>query len=103
MIHHCVFFTFRDEVDQTDRTDLLSSLANLVDHIAGMTSFAFGPNADFEGKSPLHRDGFVAVFEHRDALVRYATDPRHLELGRRLVDSSVGGADGVMVFDIVSS
>ncbi len=102
MIHHCVFFTFRSEVEQTEQDDLLRSLAELVEHIPGMKSFAFGPNADFEQKSEAYSHGFVAVFESRDALARYANDPRHVELGRRLVGSCVNGGDGIAVFDIVS-
>lgn len=102
MIHHCVFFTFSDDVVDSVRSDILESLAALVDGIPGMVSFAFGPNADFEQKSSEYRDGFVAVFEDHHALDRYATDPRHLELGQRLVASSVGGGDGIIVFDIVS-
>ncbi len=103
MIHHCVFFTFSDACDQSERDEIIVSLARLVDEIPGMVSLSFGPNADFEQKSEQYRDGFVAVFADRDALALYAANPKHLELGQRLVTNCVDGSDGVIVFDIVSS
>ena len=102
-IHHCVFFTFSDDIGQSDRDHILGSLAQLVEHVPGMVSLDFGPNADFERKSEIYQDGFVAVFEDREALARYANDPRHLALGQRLVDNCTNGGDGIIVFDIVSS
>lgn len=102
MIHHCVFINFRDDCDQNERDDIFSSLAQLVGEIPGLQSLSFGPNADFEHKSQPYGDGFVAVFTDRESLAGYASDPRHLELGQRLVAHAVDGADGIMVFDIVS-
>lgn len=102
MIHHCVFFTFRDDCDQGERDDILLRLARLEDRIPGLLSFSAGPNADFEQKSQEYGHGFVAVFVDREALALYATDPEHLGLGQRLVAGSVGGPDGVVVFDIVA-
>lgn len=95
-----MFFTFEDEVTQEDRADMLHSLARLVDDIPGLRTFSAGPNVDIEHKSPEYRDGFVAVFDDRSALARYAVHPKHLELGQRLVAACVGGADGLIVFDL---
>lgn len=103
MIQHCVFFTFQAAVDEVERTDILTSLAHLVDEIPGLLSLNFGPNADFEQKSKDYKHGFVAVFADRDALTRYASHPKHLALGERLVASSIHGGDGITVFDIVSN
>ena len=103
MIHHCVFVNFRADCDRDERDDILSSLAQLVGVIPGLQSLSFGPNADFERKSEPYGDGFVAVFADRQSLADYAADPRHVELGGRLVANAVGGADGIMVFDVVSS
>ena len=103
MIHHCVFFSFRSECNSDERDDILASLAQLVDEIPGLLSFSSGPNADFEQKSQRYSDGFVAVFDGRESLALYATNPQHLELGQRLVASCVDGGEGIMVFDIVSS
>lgn len=103
MIHHCVFFTFEDDTDQGERDDIFHSLAQLVDDIPGMLSLSFGPNADFEQKSQQYRDGFVAAFADRESLASYAANPKHLDLGRRLVSNCVNGGEGIVVFDIVSS
>lgn len=102
MINHCVFLTFRDDTDQTERDDIFVSLARLVEDIPGMLSLSFGPNADFEDKSEQYSDGFVAAFVSREALAVYAEHPKHLELGKRLVANCVNGGDGIIVFDIVS-
>lgn len=103
MIHHCVFFTFCDDTSQTQQREILDGLGGLVDEIPGLVSFSAGPNVDIERKSPAYRDGFVAVFDDRRSLADYAAHPRHVALGQRLVAASVGGADGIIVFDIESS
>lgn len=103
MIHHCVFFTFDDDATRAERTDIIDGLARLVDDVPGLSTFSAGPNVDIEQKSPAYSDGFVAVFEDRSSLAHYADHPKHLELGQRLVAASVGGADGIIVFDIESS
>lgn len=103
VIHHCVFFTFSDEIGQKERTAILDGLAQLVDDVPGLRTFSAGPNVDIEQKSPAYRDGFVGVFDDRESLARYAVHPKHLELGQRLVAGCVGEADGIIVFDLESS
>lgn len=103
MIHHCVFFSFRPECGQDQRTEILSGLEALIGEVPGMVSFAAGANADFESKSQQYTDGFIAVFEDQDALAAYATNPRHVELGGQLAESCVNGHSGIIVFDLVES
>lgn len=103
MIHHCVFLNFQHEYDRHERDQILSALARLVDEVPGFVSLTFGPNADFEHMSEHYSDGFVAIFDDRESLAEYAAHPTHVELGRRLVANCVGGLDGLIVFDIVST
>ncbi|MFS4580467.1 Dabb family protein [Phaeobacter sp. C3_T13_0] len=100
MILHCVFFRFREDAPSETCRDVLSELATFARGLAGVLDFDAGPNRDFEGKSPNYSEGFVVRFSNRGALDHYAQHPAHQELGARLCDLCVGGADGIIVFDL---
>jgi hypothetical protein len=102
MILHCVFCAFRSDADTTARHAILKDLAAFSGTLDGVLGFDHGPNADYEGKSPQVTDGFVIRFRDRDALATYADHPTHKTLGARLCDLCNGGADGIMVVDLVS-
>lgn len=101
MILHCVFCRFRDDTGQADRLAILSDLERFSLTLEGVGGFDHGPNADFEGKSPGFTDGFVIRFKDRAALDTYASHPTHGLLGARLCEMCKGGADGIVVFDLV--
>lgn len=101
MILHCVFCTFRDRATSEQKTSVLTDLAAFSLTLDGVLGFDHGPNADFEGKSPQLTDGFVIRFRDRQALATYAENPTHKALGARLCDLCEGGADGIMVVDLV--
>ena len=100
MLAHCVFLNFSDAYDAEERLAVLRGLGELVDQIDGMVGFHYGPNLDFENKTPNHKDGFIVMFRDREAHLKYEQHPRHVELGGQLVDMCVGGADGILVYDI---
>lgn len=100
MLAHCVFLRFSESWDTEARMEVLRALGELTDEIDGMLEFHYGPNLDFEGKTPDHREGFIVMFRDRDAHLAYERHPRHAELGARLVEMCVGGADGIMVYDL---
>lgn len=81
--------------------EVMKGLGALVGQIDGFTGFTHGPNIDLEGKSPEAAYGFICTFSDRDALLRYADDPRHRALGARLV-ALCGGAESIKVYDIHS-
>ncbi|MGI3186373.1 Dabb family protein [Nioella aestuarii] len=99
MIDHVVMLALRDSTDLTACREVMDGLDQLTDEIPGFLSFTHGVNIDMEGKSPGYPYGFIARFENRDALARYAADPRHRALGARLV-ALCGGADRITVYDI---
>ena len=101
MILHCVFCSFRGDIHQTERQAVLTDLAGFTLGLEGVLGFDHGPNADFEGKSPKFTDGFVIRFADRRALAAYADHPTHKALGAKLCDLCEGGADGIMVVDLV--
>ncbi|MBO6676541.1 MAG: Dabb family protein [Rhizobiales bacterium] len=99
MILHCVFCHPSDgAADALLQT--MSELATFSETLEGVEAFHYGPNLDFEGKSPDHKFGFVIRFASKEALERYADHPTHQALGARLCASCVGGTDGIVVYDL---
>lgn len=99
MIEHVVMLGLKDASDLSDCRDVMDSLGRLAGVIPGFLSLSHGVNIDMEGKSTDFPYGFIARFENRDALARYAADPRHQALGARLV-ALCGGAERITVYDI---
>ena len=99
-IQHCVFFAFAADAPAVERAAILDGLAALTDSLPGLTGIRTGPNRDFEAKSQAYAHGFLFEAESADALARYASHPAHKALGARLCDAVVGGADGIIVFDL---
>ncbi|MEM1428253.1 MAG: Dabb family protein [Pseudomonadota bacterium] len=100
MLAHCVFLDFAKEHDTEARMAVLRGLERLGDEVDGMLAFHYGPNRDFEHKTPAHTEGFIVMFRDRDAHLEYERHPKHVELGGQLVAMCNGGADGILVYDI---
>jgi antibiotic biosynthesis monooxygenase (ABM) superfamily enzyme len=99
MIEHVVMLALTDASDLSECLDVMEGLERLTGEIPGFLGLTHGANIDMEGKSPNFPYGFIARFENRGALARYAADPRHQALGARLV-ALCGGADRITVYDI---
>lgn len=100
MILHCVFCSFRTDVGAGERRSILQDLATFSQSLDGVLAFDFGPNRDFEKKSPDFSDGLVIRFRDKEALAAYAVHPTHQKLAARLCDLCNAGAEGIIVFDI---
>ncbi|MEM1063999.1 MAG: Dabb family protein [Pseudomonadota bacterium] len=100
MIAHCVFLSFSSSQTEEARRAILCALVALAETLDGVIAVQAGPNRDFEAKSPNHSHGFILHFRDRGALRAYDEHPRHRELGKELVSMCVGGADGLVVYDI---
>lgn len=98
-IKHCVYLQFKPQYSQAERSAILQKLADLKPIMPGFLAFECGDNLDLEQKSSCNA-GFIIDFENQAALQNYATHPEHQKLGAQLVEMSVGGADGIMVFDL---
>ena len=90
MIEHCVFLNLKQNIVLNDVAEVMIKLSKLVKQIEVFQDFTFGQNLDY---------GFVATFENRKALQRYANDPQHIALGAQLVDMCTNGHDCILVFD----
>ena len=102
MLLHCVFLQFSNQYGRDERMEVLRDLGALTAEVDGMLDFYYGRNLDFEDKTPDHKDGFVVMFRDREAHLAYERHPQHVALGARLVEMCVGGADGILVYDIES-
>lgn len=100
MLLHCVFCHFDPSAAPAARMALLEELAVFSRGLDGVEAFDYGPNLDYENKSPNHSEGFVIRFRDRAAHLAYDAHPRHQELGARLCAMCVGGAAGVVVYDL---
>lgn len=100
MVLHCVFCQFRPDVPLADKAAVFDGLKALTETLDGALAFDSGPNVDIEAKSPNYSDGFVIRFQNRAALATYADHPTHKKLGAELCDFCVGGAAGIIVFDL---
>ncbi|MEM1289238.1 MAG: Dabb family protein [Pseudomonadota bacterium] len=100
MILHCVFCTFKNGVSAETQADIFNALKDFSQSLDGALAFDHGPNRDFEDKSASYQSGFVIRFADKAALQAYAVHPTHQALGAQLCALCVGGADGVIVFDL---
>lgn len=100
MILHSVFLRLPQGTDSTELSAVMGGLNQLCRDLPGCAGFQHGPNRDFEAKSPEHPYGFVAQFRNAEALETYAAHPQHKALGARLVELCIGGAEGIVVYDL---
>ncbi len=100
MIHHCVFIRFRPEISAATKQSLWAELQALVGKIPGLHEVRAGTNARYEDLDHGFADGFIAVFDTRQALADYQAHPAHKAAGAKLVQSALGGLQGLMVFDL---
>jgi hypothetical protein len=99
MIRHCVMMKVAPEYhDRMD--DIFVSLSEVVERIDGISDFRSGLNRDFEGKSFGFTHGFTLDAHSTAALEIYACDETHKIVGGQMTTHCVGGAEGIMVFDI---
>lgn len=103
MLLHCVFCKFRPDAPLSAQTEVIKALATFAQSLKGVISFDHGPNVDLEGKSPDYQAGFVIRFTDQAALTRYAGHHTHQVLGSQLCDLCVGGAEGIVVYDLATS
>ena len=100
MLKHCVFLNFKNDVPTGEKEAIMEGLASLVGVVDGMVAMSFGPNLDFEKKTPDFDYGFIVTFRDRNAHLAYETHEAHIEMGGRLVAACDGGVDGIVVFDV---
>lgn len=100
MIDHCVFCQIRTDAEASALEDVMERLGSLLPLVDGMMDFRWGPNRDYENKSPAYSHGFVCTFRDREAHLAYERHPVHAAAGRDLVALCQNGYQGIMVYDL---
>lgn len=101
MIRHIVLVKFREDVDQSQKDALFAALDGLRGHLKGVRDFVHGPNVSVE--TDLIRgnhEGFWFDFDDVASRDAYLVDADHQAVGAQIVAATVGGIEGVTVFDI---
>jgi hypothetical protein len=101
MIRHCVFIHFDESVRSADVTAMLDEIVALKNDLPGIVHVHIGANASPElGMDKGFSNGFIVDFDSAAARDRYLDDERHKKVGAKLVASAVGGAEGILVYDM---
>ena len=101
MIRHCVFVHFAPEITDDRKEDLLHQIVGLRSRIPGLLAAYAGSNVSPEiGMDKGYADGFIVDFADAAARDANLEDLEHQKIGAMLVDAAVGGADGILVFDL---
>ncbi len=101
MIRHCVFLRFRDDVPTTDRQAIYRALEALCAKLPGAVAIKAGKNVSPEaGMDKGFSEGFILDFSDAAARDAYLVNSGHETIAKNIVASTVGGSDGVLVFDM---
>lgn len=100
MIRHIVLLKFQKDLPQSAIDALFAELHEIEGAIDGLLSITSGQSESPEQMERGYMHGFVVDFADWDALQTYQDHPAHKALGANLVAVSVGGIDGILVFDL---
>lgn len=100
MVRHVVLVRFRDGLASGEIPAIFEALAALRRQLAGMLTFASGPNVSPEGLARGHTHAFTIDFADEAARDAYLALPDHEAAGARLVRAAEGGLSGLTVLDI---
>lgn len=101
MIRHCVFIRFIPSSTAEERSDIFRQITEMQSRMPGFVAAHAGSNVSPEsGMDKGYSSGFILDFLDADARDAYLNDPAHQRIGEEIVDSAVGGTDGVLVYDL---
>ncbi|SUZ31689.1 hypothetical protein ROE7235_01439 [Roseibaca ekhonensis] len=100
MFRHIVLTRFKPDVSEAQIAQLYDRLSALIDRHPGARGFLGGRSTSREQMERGFLHGFTIDFDDWTALQAYADDPDHRALSAELVESAIGGRDGLIVLDI---
>jgi Stress responsive A/B Barrel Domain len=100
MIRHIVLVKFKETISADAIASMFSDLSAIKQKLTGVLSITSGKSESPEKIERGYLHGFIIDFVDWQALQNYQDHPDHRALGARLVDSAVGGLDGILVFDL---
>ena len=102
MIRHFVLLKFTAETSAETKASLYRALDDLRNHIAGILHFQAGANVSVETDLVRgFKDAFWFDFADENVRDAYLADAAHQAAGARIVEHTVGGAEGVIVVDMI--
>lgn len=100
MVRHIVLVKFKSDVSEARVADIWRELYEIEDKVSGLIDIKAGKSESPEQIERGYMHGFTVDFESWEALATYQEHPDHKKLGARLVAHTVGGIDGILVFDL---
>jgi Stress responsive A/B Barrel Domain len=100
MIRHIVLVKFKETVSASTISSIFSDLAAIKQKLTGVLSITSGKSESPEKIERGYLHGFIIDFVDWQALQTYQDHPDHKAVGARLVENSIGGIDGILVFDL---
>ncbi|MBV0912745.1 Dabb family protein [Anianabacter salinae] len=100
MIRHMVLVRFKPDIAEQEISEIFGALSDLTDTLLGARGFTGGRSQSPEQIERGFMHAFVIDFDAWADLKTYAEHPEHRALGARIVDSAVGGVEGLIVLDI---
>lgn len=83
------------------RDALFEQIVALQSRLKGMVAVQLGKNVSPEvGMDKGFADGFMIDFSSSEDRDAYLIDAEHQAIGARLVESALGGAAGILVYDM---
>jgi hypothetical protein len=100
MIRHIVLIRFRPEVSEAKIAAIFTDLRMIAGKVPGLRAVAAGRSESPEKIERGYLHGFVVELDDWAALAAYQDHPDHKRVGAALVAHTVGGLDGILVFDL---
>jgi Stress responsive A/B Barrel Domain len=99
MIRHTVLLKVRNNVSESEISDVFAALKNLKSEIPGILSISTGSDNSPEGLQRGHTHGFTVDFDSAQSRDAYLPHPAHQKVGARIVAICEGGVSGITVVD----
>ena len=101
MIRHVVLIKFRDDVSDSDIDALFNEELNgFKERVDGISAVSWGRSDSPEKIERGYMHGFIVDFKDWDAHKAYNDDSKHAVFEEKVLALTVGGLDGVLVFDL---
>ena len=100
MIKHLVLMRYKPEVSEAEKQGFYQELEALKPRMPGLLAIQYHKNCSpEEGMDKGYQEGFQIDFADAAARDAYLADPDHQATGAKLIAASIGGVDGIFVFD----
>jgi Stress responsive A/B Barrel Domain len=101
-VTHMVLLRVREDVPRNMVENVFEEIGALQSKIAGILSYAWGPNSSPEGINRGYTHGFCMTFVDSGARDAYLPHPEHERVKKAVLSVADGGIDGLLAFDFAS-